>query len=383
MLRYAIGLVALATVFSSCESDFNLTGDYQERALIYGLLDPNDNPNQGGNGHVFRIQKAFLGEESAFLMAATPDSSYFRYEDLKVELVEYNENGSETDRWELDTIYITNKDTGNPNDEVIDFFGPVQRLYKTATTGADRVNLDASRLYEIVLTKRSNDSIIAKASTSIIDASSFVWNTPNQNSPSFPGTTRKMDLYNTTGEYKDYTVRFKTAQRGVQYELWMRFYYREVIEGVETPKFIEWRAATFELAPNTTDWQVQLSAQSIYNRIGTAVSPVPGAQRYIGLPDNYTGLVGYTDPHPNDNLTHDFDLFFRIAGEELFQYIDINQPSNSGALTDKPVYTNVDNGLGVFSTRTSVEFKGMYLSETAAEQLVAGELTQGLGFVND
>ncbi|TNF29872.1 MAG: hypothetical protein EP314_02195, partial [Bacteroidetes bacterium] len=107
MLRYAIGLVALATVFSSCESDFNLTGDYQERALIYGLLDPNDNPNVGGNGHVFRIQKAFLGEESAFLMAATPDSSYFRYEDLKVELVEYNENGSETDRWELDTIYIT------------------------------------------------------------------------------------------------------------------------------------------------------------------------------------------------------------------------------------------------------------------------------------
>lgn len=381
MLRYAIGLVALLTVFSSCDSDFSLTGDYQEKALIYGLLDPNDNPNAGGNGHVFRIQKAFLGEESAFLMAANPDSSYFRYEDLKVELVEYLENGTESDRWELDTIYITNKDTGNPDDEVIDFFGPVQRLYKTKQL--DNVNIGADKTYEIILSNRSNDSIIASATTTIIDASSFTWSTPNQNSPSFPGTTRKMDIFNTSGEFKDYTVRFETAQRGVQYELWLRFYYREVIQGVETPKTLEWRATTFELDPNVTDWQVQLTSQSIYNRLGTSIQENPDATRYIGFPDNYTGLVGYTDPHPNDNHTHDFDLFFRIAGEELFQYIDINQPSNSGALTDKPVYTNVENGLGVFSTRTKVEFQGMYLSETAADQLVTGELTQGLGFIND
>lgn len=383
MLRYAIGLVALLTVFSSCDSDFSLTGDYQEKALVYGLLDPNDNPNVGGNGHIFRIQKAFLGEESAFLMAANPDSSYFRYEFLKVELVEYTENGAETDRWELDTIYITNKDTGDPNDEVIDFFGPVQRLYKTETTGVDRVNIEADKTYELILSDRRNDSIIASASTTIIDVSSFTWNTPNENSPSFPGTTRKMDLYNTSGEYKDYTVRFEAAQRAIQYELWLRFYYREVIQGVETPKTLEWRATTFELDPNITDWQVQISSQSIYNRLGTSILPNAEATRYIGFPDNYSGLVGYTDPHPSDNHTHDFDLFFRVAGEELFQYIDINQPSNSGALTDKPVYTNVDNGLGVFSTRTKIEFQGMYLSETAADQLVGGELTQGLGFVND
>lgn len=382
MLRYAIGLVALLTVFSSCDSDFSLTGDYQEKALIYGLLDPNDNPNAGGNGHVFRIQKAFLGEESAFLMAANPDSSYFRYEDLKVELVEYLENGTESDRWELDTIYITNKDTGNPDDEVIDFFGPSQRLYKTATTGADRVNIDPEMTYEIVLTKRSNDSIIASATTTIVDASTFKWNAPNENSPATPGTTRKMDLYSTLGEYKDYTIRFDVAQRAIQYELWLRFYYREVIQGVETLKTVEWRATTFELDPNVTDWQVQLSSQSIYNRLATSVQPNPDAVRYIGVPPNYVAQ-GYTDPFPTDNNKHDFDLFFRVAGEELFQYIDINQPSNSGALTDKPVYTNVDNGLGVFSTRTKVEFQGMFLSGTAADQLAGGELTQGLGFVND
>jgi hypothetical protein len=121
MLRYAIGLVALLTVFSSCESDFKLTGEYEEKPLIYGLLDPLDNPNAGGAGHLFRIQKAFLGEESAFVMALEPDSSYFRYEDLFVELIEYN-GSAETNRWNLDTVMISNKDTGNPDDDVIDFF---------------------------------------------------------------------------------------------------------------------------------------------------------------------------------------------------------------------------------------------------------------------
>jgi len=97
MIRYAIGLVALLTVFSSCKTDFSLTGDYEEKPLIYGLLDPNESVQ------LFRIQKAFLGEESAFIMAQSPDSSYFKYEDLFVELVEYN-GANETNRWVLDTV---------------------------------------------------------------------------------------------------------------------------------------------------------------------------------------------------------------------------------------------------------------------------------------
>ena len=148
MLRYALGLVALLTIFSSCSTEFNLTGEYQEKALVYGLLDPSDNPNTGGDGHLFRIQKAFLGEESAFVMAQNADSSYFKYEDLFVEVAEYDENGDETNRWALDTVVIGNKETGNPDDGVIDFFGPTQRLYKLDE------NIDADMEYEVTLKKR-------------------------------------------------------------------------------------------------------------------------------------------------------------------------------------------------------------------------------------
>ncbi len=328
-------------------------------------------------------------------MAQSPDSSYFRYEDLFVELIELD-GTNETNRWVLDTVIIANKDTGDPNDQVIDFFGPEQRLYSTAPgkilefSNNANVNIDEDKQYAITLKKRpagvTNMTIanmtdvepIADSETEIISTSSFRWNTPNENSPSFPGTTRKMDLFSTSGEFKDYTIRFDVAERTRQYEVWLRFYYREVAFSVETEKSIEWKVATFELEPGVSDWQVQLTSESIYSRIGTELSPEPNVIRYIGLAENHPG-----DPHPNDNHSHDFDIIIRLAGGELFEYIDINNPSNSGALQDKPVYTNVNNGLGVFSSRSTVSFPGMYLSVTAGEQLVNGTYTSDLGFQDD
>ncbi len=398
MLRYAIGLVALLTIFSSCDSDFKLTGDYEEKALIYGLLDPNDNPNGAfnpfgvaGGGHLIRIQKAFLGEESAFIMAQNPDSSYFRYEDLFVEMIEYN-GTSESNRWVLDTVMISNKDTGIADDGVIDFFGPTQRLYKTRTDGSvsQNVNVIPSREYSITLKKRpagvttmtianmADVEPIADSRTEIVDAESFRWNTPNENSPSFPGTTRKLDLFNTSGEFKDYTIRFDAADKVRQYEVWLRFYYREIVLGVETEKSLEWRVSTFELESGVSDWQVQLNSEAIFSRIGSSIQPEPNVIRYIGLAENHPN-----DPHPNDNNSHDFDFEIRLAGNDLFEYIDINNPTNSGALQDKPVYTNVNNGLGIFSSRSEVKFEGLWLSASANQQLVDGVYTSGLGFTDD
>lgn len=382
MLRYAIGLVALLTIFSSCNSDFNLTGEYQEKAIIYGLLNPQDNPSAGGEGHLFRIQKVFLGEESAFVMAQNADSSYFKYENLFVEIIEYDDE-DETNRWALDTVNIGDKETGNPDDGEIDFFGPTQRLYKLDE------NINPDRSYEITLKKRplgmtgemtivNMDTVtpIADAVTEIVDLSSFSWDTPNENSP--VATARKLDLYNTSGQFKDYTIRFDAADQGRQYEVWIRFYYREIENGIETEKSMEWRTSTFELEPGISSWQVQLPAQSVYSRIGSSLTVNPNITRIIGLASGSPN-----DAFPLDNFSHDFDFFIRIAGDELYEYIDINNPSNSGSLQDKPVYTNVNNGLGVFSTRTETEFKGLYLSNTGGQQLVDGEYTQGLNFTDD
>lgn len=379
MLRYVLGLVAIVTIFSSCSTDLNLTGTYTEKAVIYGLLDPNDNPTVSenplgiaGGGHFFRIQKAFLGEESAFIMALEPDSSYFKYDEVRVELIEFN-GTTESNRWELDTITVYNKDTVGTEGEV-QFFGPAQRLYK-----AD-IDVDPDRTYKIELTRRAggSDSLIADATTEIVDPSTFKWNAPNQNSPAIPGTTRKLDLFGTTGQFKDYTIRFDCAARAVQYEVWLRFYYREVVGGVTTEKSIAWKVSTIEIPSNVASWQVQLSSEAIYNKIASDIEPLPGVVRIIGLAEGSPG-----DAYPGDNFSHDFDFFIRLAGDDLYKYIDINSSANAGVLQDKPVYTNVNNGLGVLSSRSEVEFKGLYLSSSAGQQLISGTYTGDLGFTDD
>ena len=124
MLRYAIGLVALLTVFSSCKTDINLVGDFEENALVYGLLDPQDNPNNGGDGHLIRIQRSFLGEASAFDMAQIPDSSYFDYESTTVQMHYVTFSGFDTiiRSSTLDTVNVQGKEDGV-------FFGPEQCPY--------------------------------------------------------------------------------------------------------------------------------------------------------------------------------------------------------------------------------------------------------------
>lgn len=375
MLRYAIGLVALLTIFSSCESDFSLTGEYEEKPLVYGLLDPDQSVQ------LFRIQKAFLGEESAFVMALNPDSSYFRYEDLFVELVEFS-GSNETDRWVLDTIMIATKDTGDPNDDEIDFFGPTQRLYSTDE------NINVDRQYEITLKKRpagvtsmtiaNMDTVtpIADAKISIVDVSNFRFTTPNENAG--VASAQKMTLVNTSTDYVPYNIKFNAAERAAYYEVWMRFYYREVRDNVETLKSIEWLVSTIESTASGII-QAPVPAEQIYSRIGSEVPVEANVTRKIGKADGASG-----DPFPNDGHTQDFDVFVRIAGEELFEYIDINNPNNSGVLQDKPVYTNINNGLGVFSSRTEYGFLGkLYLSTESYDEMVGGTSTSGRGFVVD
>jgi len=394
MLRYVFGLVALLITFSSCDPKVNLAGKYVEKPLIYGLINPDESV------HLFRIQKAFLGEESAFVMAQNADSSYFKYTDLFVELVEYNEDGDETNRWALDTVLIGNKETGNPDDDEIDFFGPTQRLYSTAQdkildhTGSSITDaIDASNEYEITLKKRPShiaiegmtianmDTVtpIADARIEVVDASTFKLTNPNAQNADV--IAPKMTLVNTTGDLTSYVVKFNAAANCAMYEVWLRFHYREVRDNVETLKSIEWRAKTIDSDPNSLGViQVPITAQEIYSRIGTEIPVESGVIRKIGQADGTTEIPLLQ----NDGHTQDFDIFVRMGGDELFKYIDINDPDFTGVLQERPIYTNINNGLGVFSSRTQVNFLNrLYLSTESYDELVGGASTSGRGFVVD
>ena len=101
------------------------------------------------------------------------------------------------------------------------------------------------------------------------------------------------------------------------------------------------------------------------------------------LPSNdYKRLIGKGnyDSEPDGNADDHIDIFINVGGDELYNYIEINKPAASGVLLDKPVYTNIENGLGIFSSRTSNSVINKSLSVKSVTELKAGDYTQNLGF---
>jgi hypothetical protein len=51
-----------------------------------------------------------------------------------------------------------------------------------------------------------------------------------------------------------------------------------------------------------------------------------------------------------ERYTNDLDVIISVAAEELNTYMEVNEPSNS-IVQDKPEYSNITNGIGIFSSR--------------------------------
>jgi hypothetical protein len=58
-------------IFTSCETDFDVNADWKETTVVYGLLD------QSIDTQSVIIYKAFLGNESAYVLAQEADSIYY------------------------------------------------------------------------------------------------------------------------------------------------------------------------------------------------------------------------------------------------------------------------------------------------------------------
>ncbi|MFW5974993.1 MAG: hypothetical protein ACOCQ6_02185, partial [Bacteroidota bacterium] len=136
----------IVLLFISCETDFDVTAEWKDVTIVYGLLNQNDSV------HHVKINKAFLGDGNLLEYAAIEDSNTYQTK-LNVVLEEYD--GTQVTRsFELDTTTITNKEEG-------DFYHPEQIIY---TTGEDnKVWLNEDYQYRISIENpESGKSITAE-----------------------------------------------------------------------------------------------------------------------------------------------------------------------------------------------------------------------------
>lgn len=329
MKKYVLAAMAAIGIFAGCKNDFDVLAPYKDITVVYGLLNQND------TAHYIKINKAYLGEGNALLFAGISDSINYGAADLTVKLEEYN-NGNLTNTFPLTrTVNEIPKDPGL-------FAADANILYKTKAT------LNPDRTYKLVINNNKTGTVITSQTNLIKE---LTVSNPQNN-----------QQVNIAGNNFPFTVNFKSSKNALVYSFTIRFNYSEIntVTNDTINKFIDWEFPNIK-SSNALGGEILLTS-------------VP--------PDGFFQLLGSTLSAPGANITRRAGLLtfiFYAGGEDLSTYLDVNGPSNS-LQQEKPEYTNITNGLGIFSSRYSTTRGNILLSPVSLDSLFNGRYTDQLGF---
>lgn len=322
-------LVLPALLLTTCKTDLDLLDDWKETSVVYGLLD------QSQTKQYIRIQKAYLGEGNALDMAQVYDSINY-INQLNVTLERWT-NGALADTFQLRPDSVSNKDAGI-------FAAPNMVLYSTSKPLSNPSNT----VYKLVI-KNSETGNEVTASTQLVGGF-------NITSPS--GTTVNITKVNPSYQV---SVAWNSAVYGRVYQPALRIFYNETdLSNVTTTHFLEMPLGTEK-------------ANNLYGGDAMDVSLEPGDfYRFLrnNIADN--AQVQYR------TIDH-VDFIVYAGGDDLSTYIDVNAPSTS-IVQERPVFSNINNGLGLFSSRYNV-IRGPYsVTPTTQDTLAYGQYTCHLKF---
>ena len=102
ILLSLISFIALS--LTSCKPDVQLTSDYRDMTVVYGLLNPKD------QNHYIKIYKGYLTKDNALVWANELDNISY-YDDIEVQLIEHRPSG-EVRTYPMDTVMSVSKNYG-------------------------------------------------------------------------------------------------------------------------------------------------------------------------------------------------------------------------------------------------------------------------------
>lgn len=317
----------LSIVLFSCNEKINYIGEFQETAVVYGVLDHADSI------HYVKINRAFIGPGNALEIAQIPDSNYFEQVDATIS--EYMD-GNLVRTWELRDTILNNKDTNGV------FFAPEQKVYYFKT---------------LPTLNTPNFGTVQNSANPLM--SSLI-----------PYATYKLNVVINGGEY---TV---TSETGL-------------VNGITTPA--SGQNFTFKFADDPAEYLgAGLTASNTGNSYVLNAQMDVEFNEFTATGSNVKSFnlpVGEYDVNPNAsrtfsvlgktfyeqidaNCTNDPAIIKRTfkgmwvtftgGAEELYNYMVVNKPASSLAQS-KPSYTNlkINNGgkvIGIFSSRQTVRF---------------------------
>lgn len=362
-------------LIGGCETDVDVIAPQRDMTIVYGLLEANK------SRHYIRINRAFVGEEAASVMAAEPGINEYQAEELTAKVIELSGEENPTGReWILEQTYFNTKEEGA-------FFSDSNKVYYFDAT------LDVNRLYKLECTVNvaGEETKTVTAITDVLGNRSSTGTLEEVvlSKPKLKGTTStngeqnrdgEVSLVNSSGYATNYEVQWGGVSGGAKYTTYVRLFYTDYYDnGSVIRDSVTYSIGTKSSDPNSSGTVTfSMNAEDFYSTLGQRVPD------HDTISDDFVRLVSDT-----------LQFFVEIANDELSTYIEINQPV-TGVLQDRPEYTNVDNGIGIFasrlvsSTRSDDIIKnGRLLDNRTMEELLysnlpeSGDYTRTKGFLND
>lgn len=329
-------LILIALLFHRCSTDFEITSDWKDITIVYGILNYTD------TAIYVKVNKAYLDKKTnALVQAQIPDSVY--YNNITVTLTETNSNGAVTN-----TFTMTKVD-GNEEGLVKDsgvFPQSPNYLYKV------KYSPKTDRNYKVTVTKTDGNS--STAETAIVNDIVVI------------RPTAAIAINMLPGNNSSTTASWKNPKNGKFYGLTVRINYTEFPNGSpqdSVQKSIDWKIFD-EYLPDIPD-------------AGTTVEYKVFTQ---GLYETMAQLIPV-----NVNVTRKMrpaEFIFAAGANELYTYIQVvkaKEGVTQGQI--QPDYTNVSNGLGLLSSRTFKTSLAV-LKPSTIDSIACNKMTKALRFLN-
>ena len=324
-MKWIFGLLVLSALWTSCDNELVVTDEWKDIPVVWGLL------NKSDTAHYIRVEKAFLDPNtSALNIAQIPDSLY--YENATVTLKRVNTG----------TVFTLERVDGDlegyPRESGI-FADSPNYLYKIK---ANVINLVVGEEYEFSLVRSDNTApVIART---IILPKPVLRNPSAGSKISFKRNALTTFMWN------------EIPDAGI-FDLKFRIHYSE-----RTPE------TNNQFVPKFFDWTVE-------SGLAERETKVDGIDFYNRIKSNIVENIQAT------RVFDSLDVIVWTGGVELATFIKITQANYGLTSTqDFPRYTNLSEGLGIFSSRNVSYNTGFSVTDQTLDSLRDGVITRSLNF---
>ena len=352
----------LAAIFTlgltRCTTEVDLTAPYVSVPVVFGLLDAK------ADTQWVRINRTWLGDGDQTQVALIKDSSEYETSRLTTRFVEVV-NDIDTRVFELKDTILQNKE----EDGV--FFAPEHKAYFAPTRANESLNPDAHYRLEIEI----DDSVNVSAETNMIAVS-----VGNIQQPPAGLNNVKLNFANVGPSqvtYPNYPFKWLSTSGASRYDAVLRVHFIEhywaddfhTVLDSSRDRTIEMPIGTVDPSGITGNQELEklFDGQTFFTTLKSRLEKNIRITRELGVWD------------ADSQIARAFDFLLIVANETLAIYLDVNAPV-TGIIQERPEYSNINGGLGLWASRTTQGVFGLGYSTDTIEHLQEGDDTAELNF---